>query len=141
MKIVVIRIVKILALTGLLSLTACSSAPHKAGVLPDTGPSMSEIYNGQMGLETRDPGLNQARAKVKQKSKGKEESFSTKAPLDTQNYAPDLGPRMLPNPTIKIYVTPHFDQRDQNYIPGHLAYTKLYEETHFALPGEPGESS
>ncbi len=139
MKAIATRGVKILALTGLLSLTACSSVSHKSGVLPEEGPSMAAIYNGQFEGESGDPGLNQARAQVKQNSPKQEENFSAKVPLDTQNNLPDLGPKMLPNPTIKIYVYPHFDQRDQNYIPGHLAYTKLYEEAHFALPGENGE--
>ena len=131
-------LLKILAMTGFLSVAACSSAPHKSGVLPEEGPSMAAIYNGQFESEG-DPGLNQARAKVPKNTQKETENVSTKAPLDTQNNVPDLGPKMLPNPTIKIYVYPHFDQADQNYIPGHLAYTKLYEEAHFALPGENGE--
>ncbi len=127
---------KILAMASFLSLVACSSSPHKSGVLPEERPSMAAIYNGQFA---GDPGLTQARASVPKNTQKETENVSTKSPLDTQNNIPDLGPRMLPNPTIKIYVYPHFDQRDQNYIPGHLAYTKLYEETHFALPGENGE--
>jgi len=46
-------------------------------------------------------------------------------------------PKMLPNPLIAIYVYPHFDGDNQDYVPGHMAYTKLYKQTHFALPGEP----
>jgi conjugative transfer region lipoprotein (TIGR03751 family) len=139
MKAMVTRGVKILGLAGLLSLTACSSSPHKSGVLPEEGPSMAAIYNGQFESEAGDPGLTQARAKVPKNIPKETGSVSTKAPLDTQNNVPDTGPKMLPNSTIKIYVYPHFDQADQNYIPGHLAYTKLYEEAHFALPGENGE--
>ena len=130
---------KILAMASFLSLVACSSASHKSGVLPEEGPSMAAIYNGQFESEAGDLGLNQARAKVPKNIPKETRNFSTKAPLDTQNNVPDTGPRMLPNPTIKIYVYPHFDQADQNYIPGHLAYTKLYEAAHFALPGERGE--
>ena len=117
-----------------LALSAFSSNPNKGGaVLPNDGPSMTDIYNGQIGgTSSHDKVLDQARLAVRP-------TAIPPADLSLEDSASNSVPKMLPNPTIMIYVYPHFDEDDQNYVPAHRAYTKLYEEAHFALPGEIGE--
>lgn len=128
---------KILLSTGILaclSLSACSSNPHKTAVLPDDGPSMSDIFNHQIddGADSNKGSLDKARSQAQQNSIPNIDTDLMDGNTQFQ------GPKMLPNPSIAIYVYSHFDMDDQDFVPGHLAYTTLYEQAHFALPGEAG---
>jgi len=115
-------------------LAGCATGGGGSSVLPRGGPSMSEIYNQQYDVDFDSGELNQVRTHVPKTSDQRGASTSN----DTNRNLPSSDvPKMLPNPMISIYVYPHFDGSDQDYVPGHMAYTKLYKETHFALSGEP----
>jgi conjugative transfer region lipoprotein (TIGR03751 family) len=95
---------------------------------------MASIFEGRLGY--RDSGLKSVRQKtVHRGTRRYRSSYTSRAREDRSSF--DDSPKLLPNPTIMIYVYPHFDGDDQDYVPGHMAYTKFYKETHFALPGEP----
>jgi conjugative transfer region lipoprotein (TIGR03751 family) len=150
-----------LVMVGLLA--GCATHGGKgSSVLPEGGPTMSEIYNNQNDESSDVGSLDKVRSKISDSDQGTqgdvdENSNNNDASADNQNdkdtatvddendgsgddSSSSDEPQMLPNPMISIYVYPHFDGDDQDYVPGHMAYTKLYKETHFALPGEPTES-
>jgi len=132
-----IKILLCMCIFSLLGLSACSSNTKKNPVLPDNGPSMSEVFNQQIdeGGDSNKGSLNKARSEAQQNSIPNIDTDLMDGNTQFQ------GPKMLPNPSIAIYVYPHFDMDDQDFVPGHLAYTTLYEQAHFALPGEAGVSA
>lgn len=130
-----------LLLTSLvLTLGGCATTSSH-GVLPDNGPTMTQIYEHQINATSDSGTLNKVRGHLPPPSYRAEPiSYQTKQGTGFIGaQAIEGSPKMLPNPMIKMYVYPHFDGDDQDYVPGHVAYTKLYKETHFALPGEPAE--
>lgn len=132
-----------------LSGCASTSAENSHGVLPSGGPSMAQIYNGQID-ETSN---HQALARVRSHLPSQDPSFSEDQ-LQAMQSTPSRSsasvfgasfervgsnlnaPRLLPNPLIQIDVYPHFDPGSHAYIPAHTAYITLYNHRHFALPGE-----
>ena len=44
--------------------------------------------------------------------------------------------KMLPNPTMYMFVAPHLAADTQVPIPGYLTEFKMWERDHYALPGE-----
>jgi conjugative transfer region lipoprotein (TIGR03751 family) len=46
--------------------------------------------------------------------------------------------KMLPNPTIAVYVFPHMTQFNNTDVPvpGYTTAFFLYEKNHYAMPGE-----
>ena len=123
------------------SLAGCATTTSGgSSLLPQGGPTMSNIYDQQYTGISDANQLNGVRSEVPTSSYQQQQTARYQTVL-VKPIAPksDLSnsPKMLPNPTISIYVHPHFDGNDQNYVPGHMAYTKMYKETHFALPGEP----
>ncbi len=44
--------------------------------------------------------------------------------------------KLLPNPTLYMFVAPHLASQDQVPIPGYLTEFKMWEKDHYAMPGE-----
>ncbi|WP_444928286.1 TIGR03751 family conjugal transfer lipoprotein (plasmid) [Microbulbifer sp. TRSA002] len=44
--------------------------------------------------------------------------------------------KTLPNPTMYVFVAPHLAADTQVPIPGYLTEFKMWEQEHYALPGE-----
>lgn len=136
----------ILLLTSLAGgLAGCASSGSGSSVLPTGGATMSQIYNNQMNTgSSGNSQLNEARSKVPVADYWSEKASYTRPVSQVSGYSSvnqqSAGaPKMLPNPSMQIYVYPHFDGNDQDYIPAHTAYVKLYKQAHFALPGEAAE--
>lgn len=122
------------------SLVGCTIRGNGSSVLPRGGPTMSEIYKHQYYFNSDYGQIDKVRSQVPGTSyKAQHVNDQHVANDASYNQSSSDTPRMLPNPMISVYVYPHFDGDDQDYVPGHMAYTKLYKETHFALPGEPTE--
>lgn len=138
----IIKTVKtILLLISIVSLTGCATtggSGHGSSVLPQSGSSMSQIYNHQYeaGFNEHSKQLKQLRTagRIPSTDNGGDRSLSSSSRLEHDNNSDQ--PHRLPNPTITIYVYPHFDNHQHDYVPGHKAYTQLYQHNHFALPGE-----
>ncbi len=142
----------ILLLTSLAgSLAGCAKPGSGSSVLPSGGPTMSQIYNGQMSFGAgTDHQLDSARSEVPAASYEVTQTAYKNRPMQSSGFSGVKGyrhvspqdqqnsgaPKMLPNPSIRVNVSPHFDGNDQDYIPAHTAYVKLYQQAHFALPGE-----
>lgn len=126
-------------------LAGCATSGGGSSVLPQSGPSMSEIYDHQYDFGSNSNQLDQVRSQVPKTSYQTQPVDQKASPSESnqESYSSDNqtsdAPNMLPNAMISIYVYPHFDGDDQDYVPGHKAYTKLYKEAHFALPGEATE--
>lgn len=142
-------ITTLLLTSFILSLNGCATSGDRS-VLPDSGPTMQQIYNHQINHTSDAGALDQVRNDLPPASYVSQKSSQQKSykpenrdhRVGEQNSQVGEGsPNMLPNPMIQIYVYPHFDGNDQDYVPGHTAYVKLYQKTHFALPGEPSEAT
>lgn len=44
--------------------------------------------------------------------------------------------KMLPNPTMYMFVAPHLASKDSVPIPGYITEFKMWEKDNYALPGE-----
>ncbi len=44
--------------------------------------------------------------------------------------------KLLPNPTMYMFVAPHLATTDQVPIPGYLTEFRMWEKDHYAMPGE-----
>ncbi len=123
-------------------LSGCATSGNGDSVLPKGETTMANIYDGQLDGSYNTEQLNNVRAKVPKTNMTKT-SYRSQRTRERRYYSyrqsSSSSPKMLPNPTIAIYVFPHFNGGNQDYVPGHAAYTKLYKEAHFALPGEPTE--
>lgn len=131
-----------------LSGCASTSAENSHGVLPSTGPSMAQIYNGQIDETSNHPALARVRSHLPSQdahfSEDQLQSSSTVSRRSASAFGASFervgsnlnAPRLLPNPLIQIDVYPHFDPGSHAYIPAHTAYITLYNHRHFALPGE-----
>ncbi len=123
-------------------LSGCATSGNGDSVLPKGKTTMANIYDGQLDGSYNTEQLNNVRAKVPKANVAKT-SYRSQRTRGRRHYSyrqsSSSSPKMLPNPTIAIYVFPHFNGGNQDYVPGHAAYTKLYKEAHFALAGEPTE--
>lgn len=138
----IIKTVKtILLLISVVSLTGCATtggSGHGSSVLPQSGSSMSQIYNHQYeaGFNEHSKQLKQLRTAGRVPQHDFESQSQSSHSSTVGNDDGHHKPHRLPNPTITIYVYPHFDNHQHDYVPGHKAYTQLYQHNHFALPGE-----
>lgn len=134
-----------LLLTSLAAgLAGCAtSGAAGSSVLPSGGTTMAQVYNNQMSYGAGSSSqLDNARSKVPAAdySSYKASYPQNSSNVETYSNANSANaPKMLPNPSIRIYVYPHFDGNDQDYVSAHTAYVKLYKQAHFALPGEAAE--
>jgi conjugative transfer region lipoprotein (TIGR03751 family) len=53
----------------------------------------------------------------------------------TENETNNLFPA-LPNPQVVMYIAPHLAGQDEAPVPGYITAFNLFEQTHYALPGE-----
>ena len=111
-----------------IGLTSCASAGGSS-VLPNNGPTMSQIYNQQYseGYASGDS-LHKVRSTLRTLTR-------RQLGADPMNLNQEE-PRTVFNPTMRIYVYPHSSSNGEDYIPGHYAYTKFHKEARFALPGQ-----
>ena len=111
-----------------LVLDACAS--KKDRVIPDTGPTMLEIYRKHMaGL-----GHSSTQPLWEQRHTPGERGTSpyTRAALS------EIQTRFerLPNPDLVMYVFPHLAGGGRYPVPGYSTVFSLYEDVEYALPGE-----
>jgi len=121
----------------LTSFVMAGCASTKEAVLPQDGPTMSEIYHEHQERSRRGG------------SDGAREALASDHPhavsdgdRDLYGYTRDAAREVdsifqrLPNPTLVMYVYPHLAGRHAVPIPGYSTTFTMYERTEFALPGE-----
>lgn len=109
-----------------LLLVSCAKSSNLGSPIPDTGPTIPEIYDEHMNstgeLEFPRRALSDGTINL--------EGYSR----DVYNELSVHFPR-LPNPTIVLYVFPHLSPEDAP-VPGYSTIFQLYERTQYALPYE-----
>lgn len=111
-------------------LAGCSS---KDSMLPQPDQTMQDVYNTTMG-STGEGKLMDERSALRRSL--------TESDVDYSNYvrteATQLHSKfkLLPNPTLYMFVAPHLSTADGVPVPGYLTEFKLYTRDHYALPGE-----
>ncbi len=140
-----------LAMTAILSVALSGCATSKDDVLPQTGPTMQQIYDEHFGrlqtgriedtrrrLHVRSPPATRANAA---------QSIAPRRPIatstrDLAGYTRDAQREIeaifptVPNPTLVMYVFPHLAKPEGVPVPGYATSFTLYARDHYALPGE-----
>ena len=107
-------------------LTSCTSAFQTGSPIPDTGPTIAQVYEEHMTMNA----FGQYETGMLHDGGSGLEGYSR----DVYNELSVHFPR-LPNPTIIMYVFPHLSF-EGTPVPGYSTMFQLYPRTHYALPGE-----
>ena len=113
-----------------INLAACSSM--RGNVVPQSGPSMEEVYDGT-NLSTADSNsLAEIRDNLKAPTiRSYPTLVTTQAPHSASKQF-----RKLPNPELQVYVFPHLAGNDQLPVPGYYTAFNAYSRDYYALPQE-----
>lgn len=116
--------------------TSLAGCAGKESILPQDGPTMMDIYERHAGGASQSP-LYEARSALRRPQTTAEEDVSPF--VRDQVRETQLQFRRLPNPDLAIFTFPHLATQDQAPVPGYMTLFPLYEQVHYALPGEPME--
>ena len=123
-----------LLLISSINLAGCSASTR--AVLPQGGPTMTEIYKQKMHeSEMQSDGLDKARNEANAGWLGAANTSQYGYTRTANNELKNLFPK-LPNPTVVMYVYPHLAGPDGAPVPGYSTAFTFYKEDHFALPGD-----
>jgi len=113
------------------TLVGCA-AGNKESILPQTGPKMIEVYEGQMksSLTTKQPRMLLPTRSIESGS-DELKGYTRTSETEINNQFPTL-----PNPKLSMYIFPHLAGPSNHPVPGYSTSFSLYEKTQYALPGE-----
>ena len=114
----------------LISLLSCST---KNSVLPQSGPTMKEVYNNHY-RHVGQSNLNQSRFLLGGSISNNDDGlkgYTRTAKTELESIFP-----RLPNPNLVMFIFPHLSAEDRSPIPGYSTYFPMYERVEYALPGE-----
>lgn len=131
---------QIVLLVGLTSIVSgCAST--KESLLPQTGPTMEEVYQQQIKRdEAEDARVEQSSDIRPQRGispsdslsdTGNLRAYTREANTELQSMFPQL-----PNPTLVMFVYPHLSSESRLPVPGYSTSFQMYDRTEYALPGE-----
>lgn len=125
------RILIVVLTTTLISLVgACAS---KDSMIPTPDQDMKAVYDSHMkGIgdgKTYDNRSVLRRPMVEEDVKLSDYVRTEKNQLEAKF-------KLLPNPTLYMFVSPHLASDTQVPIPGYLTEFKMWNKDHYALPGE-----
>lgn len=104
-------IIKILIILTLINIvTSCSSM--SGNVVPQTGPTMEEVYDNM------------------HEESSVHEAIEAPQAINT-HYTSDNGFHKLLNPELKMYVFPHLATKDEVPIPGYETRFSAYQREHY----------
>lgn len=121
--------VLIVALTSI----ASGCATTKDELLPQSGPTMEEVYKQQvLEDEAVERQLNSDQRPRRELERSEElHGYTREAHTELQSMFPQL-----PNPTLVMFVYPHLSTESRLPVPGYSTSFQMYERTEYALPGE-----
>lgn len=126
--------VKLCTAVSLISLiVGCTSSSH----VPKSGITVEEVYYGDTESDSfynPNSKLGSTNNMVPWRPTTNYERSETD--VYTLHNSPRVPYRMLPNPTIYIYVPPKLSKKERIPIPGYFSEFKLMTKDEFALPGE-----
>ncbi len=111
-------------------LAGCSS---KDAMLPQPDQTMQDVYNTTMG-STGEGKLMDERSALRRSLTESDVDYSGYVRTEANQLQSKF--KLLPNPTLYIFVAPHLSTADGVPVPGYLTEFKLYTRDHYALPGE-----
>ncbi len=121
----------LIMLAAWISLAGCSAMRDKEDLLPQTGPTMLEVYRSHMGQMQRQDGpqprIGMGGAADGQPLEGYTREVRNE--IDTQF-------KRLPNPDLVMYVFPHLAADSGYPVPGYSTVLPMYDHVEYALPGE-----
>jgi conjugative transfer region lipoprotein (TIGR03751 family) len=130
-----VTVVKIVIVTLISLLTACASQT-KDDLLPQTGPTMEEVYrNHENNLSAGTSNGQSAFARIRERQAGNYDADLDGYTRDANREIQQQFPR-LPNPTLVMFVYPHLSTSSRLPVPGYSTAFPLYERPEYALPGE-----
>lgn len=113
------------AIVVLISITGCAS---KDDIIPKSDKTGAEVYYEFMGQqEGRD-----LRIYTTPQTMGSEPDMDAYVLHNT----PNPGYKLLPNPTLYLFVPAHITNRDRVPVPAYITEYKMFERDEYALPGE-----
>ena len=125
-----------ISIVALISLLSACSYQTKDDLLPQTGPTMQEVYrNHESSL------LVGSEKKVSSTS-GIRDRLTGNKDVDLAGYTRDVNSEIeqqfprLPNPTLVMYVYPHLSTASSLPVPGYSTAFPFYERPEYAMPGE-----
>lgn len=120
----------VLTVTLISMLSACAT---KDAILPVPEQDMKEVYDSHMqGIG--DGELYDKRSLVRRPMIEGDVALSDYVRTEKNQLQARF--KTLPNPTMYMFVAPHLAADTQVPIPGYLTEFKMWEQEHYALPGE-----
>ena len=115
------------------TLTGCAT---RGDAIPQNSSTMLQVYEEAM-QQPQGETLNQAREQVKNAATlpGINQNNNSVLTRTTENEIDNVFP-LLPNPTLVMYVYPHFAGEEQLPVPGYSTAFPLYDKMYYAMPGE-----
>ena len=130
------RILNVVLTTTLISmLGACSS---KDNIIPVPESDMKSVYENHM------QGSGEGRLFDKRSLMRRpmiEGDVDLSQYVRTEKNQLESKFKLLPNPTMYMFVAPHLASEDQVPIPGYLTEFKMWESDNYAIPGENSDMS
>lgn len=133
----------LISLLGLLAvLSAGCVSTRKEAILPQTGPTMKDVYDqhfqGGQGTEGKASdtfGRNAPSPMGRARRFGDDVTDLKGYTRESYNETKQVFSR-LPNPDLVMYVFPHLSGSEGSPIPGYTTVFSFYETVQYALPGE-----
>lgn len=116
---------------SVLTLLGCAS--HIDKVIPQTLPTMKQIYDEKTGSGGTDV-LRQREADIRARPISSREDYLSEFPPRAAQID-HLFPA-LPNPELYMYVKPHAIGNSGIAVPAYMTRFTMYDRTHYALPNE-----
>lgn len=127
--------VKAFTITLISLLTACS-AGTKENMLPQTGPTMEDVYrNHEKQMSAGGSNTDSVYAGIRERLAGDFDNDLAGYTRDASREIHQQFPR-LPNPTLVMFVYPHLSTASRLPVPGYSTAFPMYERPEYALPGE-----
>ncbi len=122
-----------LVFSPIIFLTACTTSGN---AIPQGGPTMAQVYEEAM-QHSNGEALQAMRQNIKPLAGAAYNGATNLSPYTrtADNEINNLFP-VLPNPPLVMYVYPHLAGIDEAPIPGYATAFPLYNQLHYALPGE-----
>jgi len=135
------RIIMKIVLPTLISSSLLLSGCHgmHGNVVPQTGPTMEQVYDGKTDKsvfsKTEDTSVNPVPKKSPEQSEEPMPEIRHKLSSNTTaTQATGNGFKKIPNPELTLYVFPHLAGESEIPIPGYSTAFNAYDRDHYALP-------
>lgn len=121
-----------LTLVALAAFTLAGCA-NKDAMIPRPEQTMQDVYSNAMGA-TGQGRLMDERAVLRRSMIESDADYSDYVRSEANQLESKF--KLLPNPTLYLFVAPHLATADGVPVPGYLTEFKMFSRDHYAMPGE-----